>query len=211
MRRLFEILIFLSMASAPCYADSSIAVRLQAILSAVDTLHSPFIQTTFDSNNRIIQTSEGELWLGGGARFRIKTTSPFEQTLVSNGLDFWSYDADLAQVIVSPLERDVRKVPILLFGNTDPGMLANYELSFYEDMQEGITVQHFVLDPISPDSLFEILTIGFIDSKPIEISILDNLGQKTSISFADAEVNLPVLDSVFFFEAPENIDVIDDR
>lgn len=211
MRRRFEIFILLGALSAPCGADSSIAARLQAILSAIDTMHSSFVQITFDANNKAIQTSEGELWLGAEARFRIETTSPYEQTLVSDGRDFWSYDADLEQVIVSPLEKDVRKVPILLFGNTDDGLLADYQVSFYEDEQAGTAVQHFVLAPIAPDSLFEILTIGFIDSRPIEISILDSLGQKTSISFPDAEVNVPVLDDVFSFAAPGNVDVIDDR
>ncbi len=192
-------------------ADPSIANQLQEILSHVVTMHSSFSQVTLGADNQKLQTSEGELWLGGNARFRIVTARPFEQILVSDGIDFWSYDADLEQVIVSPLETDLQKVPILLFGNTDINMLANYQLSFYEENGSNGIVQHYVLKPMAPESLFETLTIGLVDSSPVEISILDSLDQKTRIRFHEAELNNPIPDEVFVFKTPDSVDVIDDR
>ena len=105
------------------------------------------------------------------------------------------------------MQKDVTRVPILLLGNNDKALLANYELSFYEDDDS----QHFVLEPRLADSLFELLTIVFNAETPIEISLQDSLGQQTKIRFIDPEINAEIPDGTFDFQAPPNIDIIDDR
>ncbi len=185
------------------------ATTLQKMLIDVETMQASFTQVTNDSNHNSVQSSAGDLWLGAVARFRIETTSPFRQTLVSDGVDFWSYEEDLEQVVVQTLETDVKKVPILLFGSKDKNLLENYQVSIYEDDRS--KVQSFILEPLSTESVFEVITLSFVDSNPIEISIRDSLGQNTKIEFRETRLNTVILDKVFQFKVPDGTDVIDDR
>ena len=110
---------------------SDVGGELQRQLSDISSMKANFLQTTFDTNDQIVQKSEGRLWLGGNAKFRIETNIPFEQTLVSDGRSFWTYDIDLQQVVIKPLETDIQKVPILLFGNQNQELLSNYSCLLY--------------------------------------------------------------------------------
>ena len=189
-------------------SELSPAMQLQTRLADVRTMQATFTQITLDSHNKAIQSSHGTLWLREGGSFRIETLAPFEQTLVSDGVHFWSYEADLEQVVVSLLTTDFRRVPILLFGNDDADLLAEYDISFFMDDD---MIAQYVLHPTRRDSLFEVLTIAFEDCKPAAISILDSLGQRTRIEFHDLVLNAPVADETFRFTAPDGVDVIDDR
>ncbi len=191
-------------------AEQAPSIQLQSRLAAVRSLHAMFEQLSLDSQGNLIQSSEGELWLSSAdqsAKFRIETKLPFEQLLISDGVDFWSYDAALEQVVVSKLDQDVSRMPILLFGNSDQALLSKYQLTFFEDE----TSQYFVLEPNATDSLFDMLTIVFMDATPIEISLRDSLGQQTKIKFINPGLNAEIPDDRFEFQTPDDIDVIDDR
>ncbi|MEO2172964.1 MAG: outer membrane lipoprotein chaperone LolA [bacterium] len=214
LSRCFGLVLCLSLTAFPGLAGNQSADQLQhqlqERLAGVGSLHTSFVQITVDSSSEMVQSSEGELWLLSDdelAKFRIQTKTPFEQVLVSNGVDFWSYDADLEQVVVSPLQKDVTRVPILLLGNSDEALLTNYQLSFYEDDD----TQHFVLEPRLTDSLFELLTIVFDAEIPVEISLRDSLGQQTKIRFIGPEIDAEIPDGTFDFQVPAGIDLIDDR
>jgi outer membrane lipoprotein carrier protein len=194
---------------------SGINDRLHHQLSTIRSMQSDFTQQTVDATNALVQENEGVLSIATNARFVVKTQSPFEQTLVSDGDSFWTYDEALDQVIITRLDKDVNKVPILLLGNNDATLLDAYHVSWYEeeasnaDTQQLIT--HYVLEPKVNDALFQVLSIAFIDDLPKEISIKDTLGQQTRISFYNTSVNEPIDDEVFLFQIPADVDVIDDR
>lgn len=191
-------------------ADSS--QQLWERLSAIHTLQAVFIQTTLSPNGKSLQSSDGQLRVGGDAKFRIETYQPYPQTLVSNGQDFWSYDPDLAQVVVSKLNLDINKVPILLFGSQDKSLLDTYNVSRYETEELGKQVlEKYILAPKANDSLFELLTVTFRGNVPISISLKDTLSQKTHLQLSDIEVNKKLDPEIFNFTVPTGIDVIDER
>ena len=98
------------------YAD-----LLNTYLSAITTLSARFEQTTTDQTaydtayDKTIY--DGRLWMEKPNRFRVDTINPSLQTVVSDGIDFWSYDEDLEQVVISRLNEDLNQVPILLFSS----------------------------------------------------------------------------------------------
>ena len=188
-------------------AEHSLAEQLQIRLSQIKTMQAGFQQWTVDARNTAIQNSDGYLWLASGAKFRIETKLPFEQTLVSNGAHFWTYDVDLEQVVVGPLSKDIKQVPILLFGNADSELLENYVVSSFEE--EGQV--NFVLQPKASDSLFEVLTMAFSETLPVNIRIRDSLGQNTRIEFTDPTLNSAISVDKFEFIVPAGVDLIDDR
>ena len=195
----------------PVHADGiepvSPPARLKAMLEQFDSLEADFVQVTLDSDRRSVQESSGRLWVHTPARFRIETTEPFVQTLVSDGVNFWTYDADLEQVIVRVLEKDVEQIPVLLLGGAAERIESEYDVTFYEDE----TITHFVLEPLSPSSLFESLGLEFTGDVPHALSISDSIGQRTRIVFSDIKTNGPVAEEHFSFAAPAGVDVIDDR
>lgn len=183
------------------------ATQLAEELSRVAHMSASFTQQTVDRTLRVLQENTGRLWVNPGAKFRIETDAPSEQMLVSDGANFWVYDADLEQVIISKLEADVSQVPILLLGGNLTELNASYAISYYED-ELG---QNYVLSPLSSENLFTSLSISFQQSKPVRIAILDALGQRTLINLHDVIASDQIQPAIFSFEPPLGTDVIDDR
>lgn len=188
-------------------SQSSVEQALNQRLGAIHSLQAAFTQTTVDADNRRLQTSIGHLWVDRPSRFRIETTRPSVQTLVSNGVDFWSWDADLEQVIVKKLDADVKQVPILLFGGNTKKVTSEYEITGQEQGDKA----RYTLHARSTSSLFESLAIEFDKGVPSTISIADSLGQRTRIQLSGVIINQPIADSHFQFTPPKGADVIDDR
>jgi outer membrane lipoprotein carrier protein len=193
--------------AADTLADTDRTGQLVGLLDRLKTLRAAFIQTTTDKNQRVIQQTRGQLWVSAPGRFRLETIEPAVQTLVSDGESFWSYDSDLEQVIITPLQHDISQVPILLLGG-DAGRIADkYLVVYYESEGHGF----YVLEPRDEGSLFAALTIEFAEAVPVSIVLRDSLGQRTSIELADLAPNEPVAATVYTFITPPGVDVIDDR
>lgn len=195
----------------PVYAgkpsQQSIQQALNRHLDAINSLEANFTQTTIDASNRTLQQQSGHLWVARPSRFRIETVKPYPQTLVSNGVDFWTWDSELEQVIIKKLDKDVKQVPILLLGGDASRIIRDYKVSHYRDQGD----EHFVLQARSTSSLFETLGIAFRGQKPRSISITDSLGQQTRILLSHVIINQPIATRRFSFTPPKGADVIDDR
>jgi len=194
-------------AGSPEAAGPDAAQRLQALLEDINTVVSDFEQTTINADNRVVQENSGRLWVESPAKFRIETTTPFAQTLVSDGADFWTFDEELEQVMIRKLERDVAEVPILLFGGQSGAILEAYEVSAVADD----TGQRFVLTPRGNEGLFESMTLHFAAGRPERIRIQDSLGQRTRIDLVAPVLNQPITSARFTLDVPEGVDVVDDR
>jgi len=187
--------------------DSNAVASLNARLAAIKSLSAHFTQTTIDASSRTLEDNSGQLWVATPSKFRIETTTPYVQTLVSNGNDFWTWDEGLEQVIVKKLDADVKQVPILLLGGDISDITRQYRVSSYQDPQG----EHYILQPTTSDNLFESLTISFVKGVPASIAIADSLGQQTRIDLTQVVENQPLDESRFTFVSPKGADVIDDR
>tara|TARA_R110002072_G_scaffold7773_3_gene41494 strand:+ start:9335 stop:9955 length:621 start_codon:yes stop_codon:yes gene_type:complete len=187
------------------YADP--AQELAILLESLNSMQATFEQTTLNSDGDTINTSRGNLALKNGGYFRIETTEPFPQLLIADGKDFYSFDADLEQVIVKTLERDVKQVPILLFGNSDQSFLQDYHVTQVDEK----THSQFILEPQTAEGIFELLVLKFRGANPSSMVMRDSLGQTTEIKLSVLTVNTEIADSEFDFLIPKGIDLIDDR
>ncbi|MEX1237408.1 MAG: outer membrane lipoprotein chaperone LolA [Pseudomonadales bacterium] len=181
--------------------------RLNTLLSSIKTIRASLSQITHDSGNRSLQENQGRLWFEGPAKFLIETDPPFAQLLVSDGNSFWSYDEDLLQVVIRNLEHDIKQVPILLLGGDAGKLTDDFDVSYFQDER----VEYYLLVPKGTDSLFESLSIEFLEQAPLAITIVDGLGQRTRIELDEVTVNETIESSRFQFEPPPGVDVIDDR
>lgn len=210
MRHLSNLVIALVLLSPlqPGAAEpASYAVLLGTYLADISTLSAKFEQNTFDRSAQESILYKGQLWIEKPNRFRVDTVSPSLQTLVSNGVDFWSYDEDLEQVVISELNKDLKQVPILLFSSDIASIEKAYTISGYTD-ENG---EHFLLQPLSDVSFFQSLTLAFHLGEPVSITINATTGQTTTISLSNIVLNADIPAGRFSFIAPVGADVIDDR
>jgi len=181
--------------------------QLVHLLGSIRSVAANYTQITLDKDSRVVQQLDGHLSVSGPGRFRLESLAPNAQTLVSDGDSFWSYDSDLEQVIITPLQRDITQVPILLLGGDASAIAASYRVAYGE--QAGREV--YRLNPLDASSLFDALTLAFVAGEPRAIILRDSLGQQTQIELSRVVLNQPIPNETFTFTPPEGVDVIDDR
>ncbi|MFT7469620.1 MAG: outer membrane lipoprotein carrier protein [Candidatus Pseudothioglobus sp.] len=180
---------------------------LVQLLSSIQSVTANYAQITLDKDSRVVQQLDGNLSVNGPGRFRLESLAPSAQTLVSDGDSFWSYDSDLEQVIITPLQRDITQVPILLLGGDASAIAASYQVAY--DQQAGRDL--YRLTPLDTSSLFDSLTLAFVAGEPRAIILRDSLGQQTQIEMTRVVLNQPISEDTFIFTPPAGVDVIDDR
>ncbi|MBQ76363.1 MAG: outer membrane lipoprotein carrier protein LolA [Gammaproteobacteria bacterium] len=200
---------FSLLVTLPLYGDEAIVYSelLSGYLSNISTLSGSFEQHSMEHSEQHSAVYSGALWLAKPNHFRLDTAAPSLQSLVSDGVNFWSYDEDLEQVIISKLNENLNQVPILLF-SADVGRIEDtYHISGYED-EEG---EHFLLQPVTDASLFRSLTLEFKGGVPASIKVRAANGQATIYNLNQVVINGQIPAGKFSFTAPEHVDVIDDR
>ncbi len=195
------LLLLLSLTVGSTSADNS--DLLYQKLSVFESLHSTFVQQSSQDPEIYL----GELWLAKPNRFRIVTTSPWEQVLVSDGNVFWNYEADLEQLVISSLEQDMLKFPILLFSGTAEELQQTYTINTFADEESEV----FYLKPQTDQQVFQSMTLVFTDDVPDSIVIVDAMDQITEITFQNPRLNAPLTPALFKFMAPDGVDVVDQR
>lgn len=209
MRLLNSLFLLLLVAAGPVSANSK--AELISKLNQINSITAHFAQETSDQSGAIVNLSRGQLQVANGGKFNIETMEPFEQHIVSDGEDLYTYDLDLDQVVVQPLVKDPTQVPILLLGNANPEVLAAFEVHVIEQPDSNQQNVAFQLQTEDPSSVIEWINLVFEDGIPTTISLRDSLGQTTTISLDNVALNPEIEAERFIFTLPEGVDLIDDR
>jgi outer membrane lipoprotein carrier protein len=177
---------------------------IDAFILDVSTLQGRFEQSLIDADGEVVEQTEGTLKIQRPGQFRWSYTEPYEQSLVADGLNVWSYDVDLAQVTVKPQHDALSNTPALLLGGSaDAISQFNYETSFVEDETTWVR-----LSPKNTDSGFKRVELGFADRTLYRMVFYDNLEQLTLVALYDVEVNEPIDPAYFQFSIPADVDVV---
>ena len=126
--------------------------------SALDTVHAffkdcipwrrTFTRQVLTSEGKLQQESDGHVWILRPGRFRWNYLTPYKQQLVADGRRLWSYDEDLAQVSVQPMDKVFSSTPAMLLSGNEPlEKVFRLQEQPAEDGQ-----QQVLLTPISDDS-----------------------------------------------------------
>lgn len=205
MRRLNSLclpgLLALSLAGSASQAEPPPVERLAGLLSAMTSLHA-----TFEQSSRSQESQAGEIWLERPDRFRLETSPPLSQTIVSDGDALWVYDRDLEQVVVNTLGNQTETIPILLLIGDADRLARDYQVDFFEDEAR----QYFLLHPRDEQSLLGRLSITFEAGQPVSVGVDTATREATTIDLKlvpDAEI----AGTLFQFAPPPGVDVIDDR
>ena len=208
IKRSFLFLMFLS--AAPAFADDAQAVKaLKDFMQGLDTLQAEFTQTVLNDELETVRESRGMFKLkrpanGEPGKFRWDYTAPFEQVIVGDGVNLWTYDPELEQATVKPMQETLASSPAsLLIGN------APIEEEFaIRDIGKSGDLHWIGLTPNVQDTDFESVRIALRDGALDTMELRDNLGQVTRIRFEGLERNDPIDATAFEFTPPERADVI---
>jgi len=189
-------------ASAQPAADGGLAT-LEAFLDGVQSLTADFKQELWNADQELIQTDTGSLSMKRPNRFRWTYEEPAELTIVADGARLWIYDAELAQVTVTPFDDTI---------GASPAMLLSGDRNVREEFE---VVQAYTLEGLdwiklepTGSSDFSSVSIGFNGTEPRRLELVDGLGQVTRIGLDNLVVNPDLAEDVFQLDVPAGVDVV---
>ena len=163
-----------------------------------------FEQSLIDAEGAVVEVTSGTLEIERPTKFRWTYTDPYEQWLVADGLNIWSYDVDLAQVTVKPQAEALSNTPALLLGGSSEAL---EQFSFDGSMEEQGTVW-VRMRPVDESSGFNRLELGCTDGQLSRMVFFDNLEQTTLVALYDVVVNEPIDAEQFQFVIPDEADLV---
>ena len=195
-----------------------LAATVQAAETAVDdgealvnefvtdvvTFSGEFEQSLVDPDGHLLETTTGTLEIQRPGRFRWVYVEPYEQWLLADGLNIWSYDVDLAQVTVKAQAEALANTPALLLGGSGDA-LDQFE---YQGSYEETETTWVRLAPHDTESGFLRVELGFMDDQLRRMVFFDNLDQTTLVEFRSITVNEPIEPARFVFDIPDDVDVV---
>ena len=175
-----------------------------AFVNDIATLQGRFEQSLVDADGEVLERTSGTLQIQRPGQFRWTYIEPYEQQLVADGLNIWSYDVDLAQVIVKPQQQALANTPALLLGGSEDALEQfNNDGSYVEAGTTWVK-----LSPKNTDSGFLKVELGFKRERLYRMVFFDNLQQTTLVALHDVAINVPFEPGAFVFDVPAGVDVV---
>ena len=180
------------------------AQLVAAFVNDIATLQGRFEQSLVDADGEVLERTSGTLQIQRPGQFRWTYLEPYEQQLVADGLNIWSYDVDLAQVTVKPQQQALANTPALLLGGSEDALEQfNNDGSYVEAGTTWVK-----LSPKNTDSGFLKVELGFKRDRLYRMVFFDNLQQTTLVALHDVAINVPFEPGAFVFDVPAGVDVV---
>jgi outer membrane lipoprotein carrier protein len=170
------------------------------------SMEADFHQQVLTSEGKLQQESDGHVWILRPGKFRWNYLTPYKQQLVADGQRLWSYDEDLAQVSVQPMDKVFSATPAMLLSGNEP-----LEKVFrLQEQPADDGQQQVLLTPKSDDSSVIEVHLFFVKGQLSRIEARDNFGNTTTFTFSKLVRNAAVDENIFRFVPPPDVDVVGD-
>ena len=178
----------------------------QDFFNDLRTLEADFDQQVVDSDQRVVQSSQGHMWIQRPGLFRWNYKTPYIQQIVADGERLWTYDEDLEQVSVQSVSDVLTSTPAMLLSGSQP----LEEVFVIEELTSGSMEKQVLLTPKSSDSNVTAITLYFDVDTLVGMRADDSFGNRTTFSFFNLKRNRQIDQLIFRFNPPANTDVIGD-
>lgn len=185
---------------ASARAEASATDALLALLAPVEQLQGAFTQEQYAADGSLAGESAGRFRLLRPGYFAWEITSPDSQLIIADPQYLWQYDRDLETVTRRPVDGSQAMSPLQVLGGDDRALREHYDVS-RDDRGR------FVLEPRGRDAGFQSLAVDFAGSLFRGMEVLDNLGQRVVIHFADVSQNSGLTPADFAFTPPAGADL----
>ncbi len=180
---------------------------LQDFLNDFDSLEATFTQSLINENGEELEKTDGILYLKQPGKFHWSYENPYTQKIISNGDVLWVFDEDLEQLTIREMGDAIEQTPAgIILGNNE---ISKHFIQVNMGIIEGF--DWIELTPLNLEAQYKNIRLGFEKSRLGMMIIVDNLGQTTRIDFSDIKKNTELSSTLFEFETPDNVDVIDER
>ena len=173
----------------------------------LSSLQAGFHQKVVDADNILQQVSEGQMWIQRPGKFRWDYETPYRQQIISDGHRLWSYDEDLAQVTVQPIDKVLSSTPAMLLSGLQPVE----EVFEMEALPAADGLLHVRLQPRSDASNINEIHLYFVNEALVRIEALDGFGNTTTFDFTGLLRNADLEAKLFHFEPPPGVDIVGER
>ena len=178
----------------------------QEFFNDLRTLEADFDQQVVDSDQRVVQSSQGHMWIQRPGLFRWNYKTPYIQQIVADGERLWTYDEDLEQVSVQSVSDVLTSTPAMLLSGSQP----LEEVFVIEELTPDSIEKQVLLTPRSSDSNVTAITLYFDVDTLVGMRADDSFGNTTTFSFFNLKRNRQIDPLIFRFSPPANTDVIGD-
>lgn len=206
--RLLPKLILLLSVSTPLMAAVAGPAReqLDHFGENVNNLSARFVQQVYDDSDNALDSASGTLALARPNRFRWDYLKPEEQHIIADGDNIWIYDVELEQVSVRPQSFDEQQSPLAVLLD-----LPSLDLQF-DTEERGLRdgTEWLRLSPKSEEGEFAYVDLGLRAQELVRMVMVDIVGQRTEIVFADWKRNGALAPATFVFDPPPGVDVVGD-
>jgi len=197
------VLLLATLCTFPAFAGEA-QMRLERFLDGLERMRATFVQSLIDAEEKILEESEGVIFLERPGRFRAEYHKPYEQLYVADGERVWMYDPDLLQVTVRPQTEALGGTPAMLLSVAEPlsDAFSMKELGYREGY-------HWLeLKPREKSANFEYIRVAMEGDTVRAMEMVDPFAQRTRIYFTRVERD-PVLEAeLFHFVPPAGVDVV---
>jgi len=179
---------------------------LEAYFADLQTFQADFEQSVVDSNGEQVQHSRGKVWIQKPGRFRWDYRTPYRQLIVADGKRLWTWDEDLEQATVKPVDDALSSTPAMLLSGLRP--LA--EVMQWKPLQRKDGRRWYSLSPRQSDSAVEQVRLAFVADQLSVIEVNDSFGNQTRIIFSAVQRNRKLAPALFELKLPAGTDIIGD-
>ena len=196
-----------------CAAE--VAARVQSHYDSVSDFRARFVQVTQSitlgsATLGADAPSTGVVQLAKPGRMRWSYETPTPSLVVSDGKTLWLHDPGAGEVQRLPVTRGYLTGAALEFLLGDGRLVESFEIKAADCKPDDAGTLLLELTPREPASYERLgMRVSYADGSILESDVVDLFGNRTRISFSEMETNLAPADSVFVFDVPEEVTVID--
>ena len=178
--------------------------QLQNHLQLLQSFTADFDQRVIDIDQTRVDPSTGTMSFKRPGKFIWSYHEPYEQEIISDGDQLWIYDKDLEQVTVRSLANQLTQTPINILDNP-ASIHSDYKIELLSERGSEVEIQ---LTPFNEDIGFNYVILIFNNKGLIGMEIYDSFDHYNSLTFKNIDLQASLDDSLFAFETPEGVDVI---
>ena len=186
--------------SSTALAQSTANQTLDELLESINTLSAEVLQLIIESDGGVLEESAIQMHLKRPNGFYWETLDPFPELVVTDGSTLWNYQPDLEQVVLEDWDSSRSELAAKLLSGDTEGLHEEYTVVLRESDDEEFDT--FDLIPIAADSVYDVITINFIEAELGSIRVSNKNGQRTVWEFQQVQRNPDLDENLFSFDIP---------
>lgn len=205
---IYKIILWTCFLLLPFFARAETAAsELENMLSSSQSMRADFVQTTVGNKNITEAETLGTMALKRPGKFRWEILKPNKQLILADGKNLWIYDVDLEQATKKKINYAETSSPAMLLSGSREVL---EKVFLVEKLSSPNSLEiTFKLTPKSQNAMYNAVFLYFNSGKLVKMKILDNLDQSSTLQFKNTEVNTALPISLFEFQLPRGVDLIE--